>query len=211
MTQECDNAAITTAQIDLPPFGMTVLPPWGQAIVLGKPIENRGAFVLQEIGGYRGPIVLSQSAWKREHYYYAQEEWKELVFKELVARDFSSIADDVRNWAGNAFAVAILKHVMTPLEARSSPWSEPGMHGLELADVFRIEPVPCSGGTGFWMVQRCEACRRIGAGLWMPSANHACKECWRRSKKYRGKVRVQVTNDAQLETLRTKYGWCGEN
>lgn len=194
-------------EIDCPPFGMTVLPPWGQAIWQGKNIENRGPMILGEVRGYRGPILLSQSSWKPEHHFESWQKWNKLVTDKLVTTPYSDVESRVRNWAGKVFGVAVLSQILTPLEAHGLPWSEVGKHGLLLADFFEAEPVRCSGGTGFWRVFRCEVCERISAGTWKPGPHHDCKDCVCRSQANRGKLRIKINNAAQMAVLRASYAW----
>lgn len=49
-------------RIVLPERGLTLLPPWPQAIVFAdKRLENRGASVAGHIGTWRGMVALTQS------------------------------------------------------------------------------------------------------------------------------------------------------
>jgi hypothetical protein len=206
--------------IDVPPFGITVPPPWGQSFFHGNTLVNRNWMILHRVRGYRGPILLSQSAWQMEHDVGSIKTWAEFQRKRWISQPFVVYRDvekAVRTFAGNAFGVAYLADVMNPLVANGLPWHEPGKHALVLRGIHRTELIPCSGATGFWKVYRCATCNRLSAGDWTPGVHHPCKECWKRSSKERGKIRVQI-DDARMPEdvvkqklidLRMDYGWQG--
>ena len=185
-------------EIETPRFAITLQPPWGQAILRGKTIENRGWSIVGDIKGYRGPILLTQSAWKA-HQFNANTIWEDLRNENLVSVPYAEIAKEMRDVAGKAFGVAMLDAVLNPLEAHGMPWHESGKVALVLSHAAAIEPVPCSGYTGFWRVYRCTECARIASGFWQPMARHLCKECRHRSHGERGKVRLKGASAKEIE------------
>lgn len=169
-------------EIELPRFGLTELPPWGQCIALfDKDVENRGFGVMRQIRRYRGPVLLSQSAWKREHDVDSEAMWYSLIDDGLVPK--SPVPNEVRSWAGKAFAVANLVDLIGPSTSKKRRWHVPGQYGLVLQDVQLIEPVACSGGQGFWRTTWCNVCGRIAADTWVAAKSNPCTGCQKQKER----------------------------
>lgn len=149
--------------IELPHRGLTLLPPWPQAIIVAdKRLENRGYGVARQLGDWRGLIALSQSKgfsrdWTEEDAWDAAQTIEEQ--HGLPSRAITGGAPWVR-WAGCLVAVAELMDVLPPERCDGAPWHVPGQWGLILGRVWQVEPVPCVGGVGAWTMEWCGACLR---------------------------------------------------
>lgn len=161
-------------RIILPERGLTLLPPWPQAIVFAdKRLENRGASVAGHIGTWRGLVALSQSKkWDAND---TKDDVEYLVIRGLVddeaPRDWDAIQ---KQWAGKLVAVAELMDVLPPDRCEGDPWHVPGQHGLILGQVWEVEPVPIIGGRGCWYAGQCPQCDTLQA---RDRIDGTCRRC----------------------------------
>lgn len=163
--------ALTT--IDLPMRGLTLLPPWPQAIAFSsKRLENRGQGTARQLGAWRGPIVLSQSkkgisANRTKVDFDVVDAAKEIGrshgWKVEPNADGKITPKMLKmgDWCGRVALVAELIDVRTPDRCNGAPWHVPGEWGLILGQVWEVEPVECTGGVGAWTACWCPVCGRI--------------------------------------------------
>lgn len=168
-------------RIILPERGLTLLPPWPQAIVFAdKRLENRGASVAGHIGTWRGMIALSQSkVWRKDA---LRDAFDISIDKGLAT--LSQLGDAPgglerddgiwKLWAGKLVAVAELMDVLPPDRCEGDPWHVPGQHGLILGQVWEVEPVPIIGGRGCWYAGQCPQCDTLQA---RDRPDGTCRRC----------------------------------
>jgi hypothetical protein len=165
--------------LTLPERGLTLLPPWPQAIVYAdKRLENRGASVAGHIGTWRGLIALTQSkVWDAKD---AEDEAEHLVLSDRVTA-FETIGsqNDWKRWAGKLVAVAELMDVLSPERCEDDPWHVAGQWGLILGQVWEVEPVPIIGGRGCWFAGQCPQCDALQA---RDRIDGTCRRCGIRPK-----------------------------
>jgi hypothetical protein len=176
--------------IPLPTKCLTLLPPWPQAIALehedAKRLENRGYGVAKQLEAFRGLIGLSQS--KAFNADYTEEHAKGQAH--IVEYEFRLKKRSLGNpetWkltAGKLWLVAELIRIVSPEEMAAVPeeghglsdakrWHVPGQFGLILGSVWRVEPMPCTGGIGAWTARWCAACGHLQAD----SQGDRCRSC----------------------------------
>jgi hypothetical protein len=157
--------------IHLPERGLTLLPPWPQAIAFaGKRLENRGYGVARQIGEWRGMVAISHSAsWQMNDAIKAGED----LSNRHLATWPQLRRGDTKQWAGKVVLVAELVDVLPPERCVGDPWHVPGQWGLILGRVWEVEPVAVSGGHGCWEGLWCTHCRRIQAD----SQGDTCRSC----------------------------------
>jgi hypothetical protein len=154
----------------LPERGMTLLPPWPQAILrAGKRIENRSANVARRIGDWRGLIALTQSkTWDADDEDDAIQWMQDAGLIESNIRGLKNLLGDgpdmTLKWAGKLVGVAELLDVRSSETCAGQPWHAEGQWGLMLGRVWEVEPVPIMGGRGVWNMAFCMACRKLQAG-----------------------------------------------
>jgi len=178
-------------EIETPRYGLTMGPPMAQATLRGRGIENRDWRICKEIQKYRGPVLLSQRIWNDEHLPHIQGTWQEWFDRGLVKEPLRVIEEEMRELAGKVFGVAMLGAVLNPLEAHGLPWHRTGSVALVLSDVFRVKPVSCSGGLGFWHTYRCLS-GHLSAGTWTPGNRWTCEACRKRTNKDLGTLQLEV-------------------
>ena len=168
--------------------GLTLLPPWLQAILRGgKRLENRGASVARRIGTWRGLIALSQSkTWNRGE---AIDATCEIVHRGI--RPEEGIMRLAKQWAGKIVGVADLVDVRSPEACAGHPWHAEGQWGLILGRVWEVEPVPCIGSRGMWWLVDCSLCGAV-QGLDGPDA--PCRLCKHRGDDW-GRVELRVVRE----------------
>lgn len=170
--------------ITLPERGLTLLPPWPQAIAFSsKRLENRGYGVARQLGSWRGLIGLSQSLGG-----ISKDRTKidlDVVnqAKDIArAHGWTVVPKDGRitpsmlkmgAWAGHLVLIAELVDVLPPEKCDGAAWHVPGQWGLILGQVWEVEPIPCTGGVGAWSARWCAICGRIAADTSRP----ACASC----------------------------------
>lgn len=147
----------------LPRAGMTLLLPWPLFILYSnKRTENRSAGVARRIGTWRGLVAFGVSRniagapelleavcsepWFRWGPAFPGMQWRETVAL-----------------CGHLVGVAELLDVRPNGPHPTDPWAVPGEHGLHLGRVWRIEPIPCSGGRGVHAIGGCASCGHVGA------------------------------------------------
>lgn len=161
-------------RIILPERGLTLLPPWPQAIVFAdKRLENRGASIAGRIGTWRGMVALSQSkTWDAKD---AEDEAEFLVMSDLVdAFGRLGAEGDWKLWAGKLVAVAELMDVLPPDRCEGDPWHVTGQHGLILGQVWEVETTPIIGGRGCWFAGQCPQCDTLQA---RDRIDGTCRRC----------------------------------
>lgn len=116
-------------RIILPERGLTLLPPWPQAIVFAdKRLENRGASIAGRIGTWRGMVALTQSkVWSKD----ALRDAFDISIDRGLAT-LSQLGDAPggmerdggiwKQWAGKLVAVAELMDVLPPDRCEGEPW-----------------------------------------------------------------------------------------
>jgi len=166
---------ITT--LPLPPFCLTLTPPWPQAIAYaGKRLENRHRSVAKGIGTYRGMIGLSQSKTPR----IAASEWDacnslctDIELDHGLIEGTLGMPEDIKVTSGKLWLVADLVDVLPPDRCEGADWHVSGQWGLILGQVYEVEPVACMGGQGAWRPQWCFKCQKVVAD----SHGKVCKAC----------------------------------
>ncbi len=149
------------ATIPLPERGVTLLPPWPQAIVFAdKRLENRGKGIATNIGTWRGLLAITQSkAWN--------ESEADAAARSIRAVKLATLGDLTAvpwaGWAGKLVAVAELLDVLPPERCESDPWHAAGQYGLIFGTVWEVEPVPIIGGRGCWFAGQCPQCDSLQA------------------------------------------------
>lgn len=142
--------------IALPERGVTLLPPWPQAIEhAGKRLENRSHHVARDIGKWRGKVLISQS-----------KNWDVNDCAEFACRlGIEAHCDDatLRERSGKAFLVAELMNVLPADKCFMDNWHDGYSWGLILGRVLEVKPLPCTGGQGCWKVEWCAYCGRVVA------------------------------------------------
>jgi len=172
--------------VELPPYGLTLLPPWWCAVLwAGKRVENRAQSVATRIGGYRGPIAITSSAtWKESNVmedlfcigYRITPQWSpgslmdHSLYKLAPIHYFdtpealtSVQIRELRKRSGMIVGVADIVDVQANIAPPTDPWAVPGQWGIRLANVREVEPVPCTGGLGFFRFGACSSCGRPSA------------------------------------------------
>lgn len=175
-------------RIILPERGLTLLPPWPQAIVFAdKRLENRGATVAGHIGAWRGMVALSQSKvwhWQTTPRVRSDDS---ALYNVVKLKTAGLIADNAQGfsfaeisiWSGKLVAVAELMDVLPPDRCEGDPWHVPGQHGLILGQVWEVEPTPIIGGRGCWYAGQCPQCDALQA---RDRPDGTCRRCGTRPK-----------------------------
>lgn len=176
-------------EIETPKYGLTMRPPIAQAMLRGRRIDNRDWTIFKQIQGYRGPILLSQTMCNEDHLATAQETWRQWFDEGRVAEPWPVIEKEARELAGKVFGVAMLHAALNPLEAHGLPGHRAGQVALVLGDVFRVKPVSCGGGVGFWHTYRCSS-GHLSAGTWQPGKRWTCEPCQKRTNKELGTLQI---------------------
>lgn len=162
--------------IELPPYGLTLLPPWWCAILwAGKRIENRVQSVAARIGKYRGPVAITSSKT------FARRDALAMLAEIFVShgqvwdRSSGPIVEAIRARSGMIVGVADIVDVRANGAQPSDPWAVPGQWGVSLANVREVVPVPCTGGLGFFSFGACPGCGRPTAYAQKPGLQ--CRPC----------------------------------
>lgn len=184
-----------------PDRGLTLLPPWLQAILrAGKRLENRSANVAHRIGGWRGLIALTQSkAWDREE---EADTILSLLDDELIPRGGSEFMTLSKDWAGKIVGVAELIDVRSPEACAGHPWHAEGQWGLMLGRVWEVEPVPCIGSRGMWWLVRCPQCDTVQG---LDGFSAPCRKCKHRGCDW-GRVDLRVVRECAAWRRRLGVG-----
>jgi hypothetical protein len=158
-----DLLTTSKATIPLPRVGLTLLPPWPQAILYaGKRIENRAPSVAGRVRTWRGIVALTQSkSWKHD---VQEADLDHLVLDARVSvRDAVQWMNEWKHMASKVVAVAELLDVQPNGDKPTNRWAVPGEHGLYLGRVVELEPVLCTGGRGVFRFGACWQCGRPSA------------------------------------------------
>jgi hypothetical protein len=152
------------ATIPLPRVGLTLLPPWPQAILYaGKRIENRVPSVAGRVRTWRGIMALTQS--KSWNVVAATTQAGALAISGCAKMLPWSIGTP-ETWSRNngcVVAAAELLDVQPNGDRPTNRWAVPGQHGLHLGRVAELEPVACTGGRGVFRFGACWQCGRPSA------------------------------------------------
>lgn len=201
-------------RIILPERGLTLLPPWPQAIVFAdKRLENRGASVAGHIGTWRGLVALSQSkTWDRAE---AEGSSAWLIQERLATIDqlCPGPSDGWTRWAGKLVAVAELLDILPPTRCEGDPWHVSGQHGLILGQVWEVEPIPIIGGRGCWFAGQCPQCEALQA---RDRIDGTCRRCGVRPGGHTGtsgfdprpwvRPELKIVRECTMNTRRASWG-----
>lgn len=164
-------------KIELPPYGLTLLPPWWCAILwAGKRVENRVQSVAGRIGKYRGPVAITSSK-TRNAFDVAQElaDIEQHISPRWTQHGPMVAWRVIQSLSGMIVAVADIVDVRANGAQPSDPWAVPGQWGIHLANVREVEPVPCTGGRGFFRFGACSSCGHPGAAE--TKTGPLCRKC----------------------------------
>jgi len=138
-------------------YALTIKHPWAWAIAQGlKDYENRVWRPLATLEGYEIAIHAGKSLDKEG----------ERAFQEIMSYLEIPLPTAHQLHFGAIIGTARLgKTVTVGADAPASPWLF-GPYGLPMLDAVAIDPVPCRGMLGLWMVpppEAAEVARRVAA------------------------------------------------
>jgi hypothetical protein len=172
--------------IPLPPVCLTCLPPWPQAMMYaGKNLENRCESVARRLAPFVGQTIgISQSKGAHPANRITEDCHEALVYlanSELAPHWVGQTPRrlGIEDGRGKLLLVAKLDRIAAPSEFGSNAWHVEGQHGLVFGNVWQVEPVACTGGTGAWRPNWCDQCGHIVAdNARTPEQCPTCKADW---------------------------------